>query len=350
MADTAKRRTGTEQPRTGTEKPRTGTAETAEPAPGKPARLRRARAGDVAGYLAVRTLAGLFRALPVDAGSALMGAGWRLVAPRLHRHRRALDHLALALPDVPEAERRRIATAMWAHLGRVAAEALFADRLLADTARVALPPDFDRFAERAAHGAVLPTLHLGNWELAPVGPRMAGLELAAVYQPIRNPLVEAYLKAMRAPAFPAGLHPKGPATGRRLVALARRQGAIGLVADVREKRGVEVTFFGRPATATPLPALLARLGDVPMLAGAMVREKGVSFRYLVEEIEVPRTDDRDADVLIATQRLHDVFERWIRAHPEQWMWAHRKWVETAPGEGRTRPRRAAATARLPAGG
>ena len=31
-------------------------------------------------------------------------------------------------------------------------------------------------------------------------------------------------------------------------------------------------------------------------------------------------------VVVATAAMHKQFEAFIRRAPEQWMWAHRKWV------------------------
>ena len=41
-------------------------------------------------------------------------------------------------------------------------------------------------------------------------------------------------------------------------------------------------------------------------------------------VEVPETGDRRQDVLAATTRYNAVLEEIIRKHPEQWMWAHRR--------------------------
>jgi KDO2-lipid IV(A) lauroyltransferase len=280
-------------------------------------------------YAAVRLFGALFRLFPPEVASATMGAVLGTVMPFTSRHRRALEHLALALPDKTEAERKRIARAMWWHFGRVFGEAFVIDRLVADRSRVAFPPDFERFREVGREGAISAALHLGNWEIAGILPREAGLPLAGVYQALHNPLADRHLRRMRAAAFPAGLYPKGPDLGRTLIRLARSGIAVGIVSDLREKRGIGVTFFGEPAYATPLPALLARTARRPIIAGAVIRTKGVRFRALMEVIDVPVTDDRDHDVAVATQALHDVFERWIRLAPEQWLWTHRKWARSA---------------------
>lgn len=279
-------------------------------------------------YALVRTLAFVFRRFPPEVASATMGALFGTLMPLTGRHQRALDHLAHALPETPEAERRRIARAMWWHFGRVFGEAFVIDRLIADPSRVSFPPEFERLREAGRNGAISAALHLGNWEIAGVIPRRAGVPLAGVYQALHNPLADAYLRRMRASAYPAGLYPKGPDLGRTLIRLARGGAAIGIVSDLREKRGIGVTFFGHPAYATPLPALLARTARRPIIAGAVIRTRGVHFRAVMEVVEVPVTDDRDRDVAVATQALHDVFERWIREAPEQWLWTHRKWARS----------------------
>lgn len=299
---------------------------------------------DVAEYLGARTLAAGLRAMGLDQGSAALGATFAALMPHTRRHARALEHLALALPERSAAERERIACAMWRHLGRVAAEALMIDRLVADPTRMALPADFAALADRAKEGAILATLHLGNWELAGPLAGRAGLTIAGVYQALHNPLSDRYFRSEREKIFTAGYYRKGPTLGRTMIRLARRGVSIGMAGDLREKRGVGVRFFGEPAFATPIPAMLAILSGRPLLAGAVVRTEGVRFHALLEEVPVRSTGDRDADIAATTQDLHDVFERWIRARPEQWMWTHRKWARSAKRELLVRPAPAAADA------
>ncbi|MBJ3774730.1 lysophospholipid acyltransferase family protein [Acuticoccus mangrovi] len=279
-------------------------------------------------YVLVRVVGFGLRHIPVEMASGLMGAIMGLVMPLTARHARALEHLRFALPELEEAERRSIARRMWVHLGRVAGESFQIDKIMADTRRVSLPPDFDHFRELCRDGAINAAVHLGNWEIGGVMPRAAGLQLAGVYQPLHNPYVERYLKSLRASAYPAGLFAKGPKVGHTLVNLVRQGAGIGLVADFREMRGVGVTFFGQPAFATPLPAMLARATGRPIIAGAVIRTHGVHFRGVLAHVPVKQTDDRERDIAEATQALHDVYERWIREAPEQWMWTHRKWARS----------------------
>lgn len=281
-------------------------------------------------YIGVRILGAVIRRLPVEWSSAVVGFAMGKLMPHTSRHRRALEHMAFAMPEVPAAERERLVRRMWANMGRTSAEAFLIDRLIEDPSRVTVPDDFARFEAMAAEGVIAATAHLGNWEIAGVLPRRKRLAFAGVYQALHNPMVENYLKAMRAPAYPNGLYAKGAALGHTLVRLAREGVGIGLVADFRELRGIPVTFFGKEAYATPLPAMLARLSGRPLLAGAILRTEGVHFEVVLREIPVMVTDDRDADILAATQAMHDAFEEWIRRAPDQWMWSHRKWARPRP--------------------
>ena len=56
-----------------------------------------------------------------------------------------------------------------------------------------------------------------------------------------------------------------------------------------------------------------------------MRTKGAHFVMRLEQVEVPHSDDRHADVLATTAAVQAQFERFIRDTPEQWMWGHRRW-------------------------
>lgn len=279
----------------------------------------------LAEFGAFRVLAAIVRALPVETASNLSGAAWRAIAPRLSRHRRACAHLAAAFPDKTDAERDAIARDMWETLGRTFAEAFHLDEIVAD-GRISYEPDqiFDALRTRAC-GEILVSLHFGNWELAAAGGPHAGLKIAGVYQAIKNPYVDAYVNRLRESLYPGGLYAKAPDTATALMRHAKRGGAVALLADLRDRNGASVDFFGRPAPSTLFPALLARSLGLPLLAARVMRLPGVRFRIEVVELDIPRDGERRDDVVAATQIIQRQFESWVRENPSQWMWAHRRW-------------------------
>jgi Kdo2-lipid IVA lauroyltransferase/acyltransferase len=275
-------------------------------------------------FAGFRLVAAAGAALPLETASAWSGWCWRLVAPRLKRHRRALDNLALAYPEMSADERQRVAVAMWDNLGRTFAEFFHLPEILAEE-RLALEP-FERFEAIAKGGPfVVCVLHMGNWELCSQAGLRFGVPLAGFYRGLSNPLIDAWILQKRAPMYPGGLFEKTPGTIRALLRLAKEGGYPAFVADQREGRGVETTFFGHPAMSTPFPALIARTVGMPLYAARVLRKPGVRFTMRIEPVEAPRTADRDADVRAATQGVQSRFEEFVREAPEQWMWAHRRW-------------------------
>ena len=274
-------------------------------------------------YGVVRAVAWLMARLPLETASNLSGWIWRQVAPRLQRHARALHHLAAAFPDMSAAERARVAHDMWEVLGRTFAESFYLPDIYASD-RIDIS-GLEILRAYEGKGVIICAAHQGNWEVATMGLMRIGRQPTGLYQRVKNPLVDAFLLASRAPYYPAGLFTKDPATPLKLMRILKRGGCLAMLADLREYTGLKVPFFGQAAPSTPFPALMARNLGLPLFAGRIVREPGVRFRLSVERIEVPVTDDKEADILAATANLQAAFERSIREKPEQWMWAQQRW-------------------------
>ena len=276
-------------------------------------------------YVALRGFVLALGTLPLAWAVGLSGALWWVVAPHLSRHARADRHLAMMMPELTSGERRTILLQMWRSLGETFAEALLLPRFIAEPHRIALGPGSREAIERTvAEGGVIAVPHLGNWELATIPLAAAGAWHASVYRGITNPFVEAHVLAIRAQLFTGGLFPKGSAAAGRLVRHVRRGGSVAVVADLSDKSGPLVPFFGLPAPSTPFPAFLARQFGRPLFAACLVRVAPQRFRLEVSEIVVSHTDDRDQDIFDATSRVQQVFEAWIRRWPGQWMWAQRR--------------------------
>src|SRR5277367_2178061 len=280
-------------------------------------------------YIVFRAAQAAATSLPLEAVSWSSGLAWRLIAPRLHRQERALRNLKLAYPELSEAERERIAGAMWENLGRSFGESFHLKEIVAQK-RVRFEP-MEQLEEIIRGGpCVVCGLHLGNWELVAYASKLMGVPFSGVYQRLSNPLVDEESRKLRAFLYDGGLLPKTPVTARSLMKAAKSGGYPAFLADLRDDNGVAVPFFGAPALSTVFPALLARKAGLPLYAGAAFREPRVRFTIRAARVDVPHTGDHAADAVAGTAALHARFEAFIRQAPEQWMWAHRKWVRPAP--------------------
>lgn len=289
-------------------------------------------------YALLRLVIGVVRAVPLDAASAISGATWKFLAPKLSpkRHRRALDNLAIAFPDASLAERERIARAQWRNLGRVMAETMQLDRILRDPARIEITnaPAFERY--RGKLGPIVGvSLHMGNWELAIWPLTLAGAEPAAVYRSVNNPYVDQYLRDQRRELYPGGLlgrgkvegdHGEGQKTARFIMDYVRRGGRLGVVSDLYDRTGLPVPFFGRDARTVAMPAMIARrVGARVWMARCRRVGEAVRFNIDLVELKIPRTANQADDIKWATAAMQRQFEVWIRENPTQWMWSNRRW-------------------------
>ena len=113
----------------------------------------------------------------------------------------------------------------------------------------------------------------------------------------------------------------------RLARALERGGSVGMLVDQHDQRGVDVTFFGRTCKAVPLrrnwPAIsTARSKACAWCAG---RTGNTFWGEITEPIELLRDAEGKIDVAGTMQAIASVIEAWVREHPDQWLWLHRRW-------------------------
>ena len=300
-------------------------------------RLRRGlkRAGDAAvGALAVGMLRGL-RLVPFDAMAN--GAGWfmRKVGPLLRENKIARAQLTAAFPEKSPAEIETILSGVWDDLGRMGAEFAHLDRLWDWDAehperpsRIALDQtSIDRFVTLLNDGkpALIFAAHLGNWELPAICAATYKLDSAVLYRRPNIKALDDWITQTRATHMGEIISTSLDAPMKISQALER--GAhVGMLVDQYYVRGVEVTFFGRKTNANPLLARLARHFNCPIHGTRIIRLPGNRYRAeLSEEIAPVRDAKGDIDIAGTMQAITTVIEGWVREHPEQWLWLHRRW-------------------------
>jgi Kdo2-lipid IVA lauroyltransferase/acyltransferase len=289
-------------------------------------------------YALLRLITGVVRVVPLNFATRSSAWCWRRLAPLLNpkRHNRALANLAIAFPDKPQTERDAIALAHWENLGRVMAETMRIDELVAHPERITIknPEVFNRYANKLGP-LVGASLHMGNWELAIWPLTLAGANPAAVYRSVNNPYVDRYLRYQRRDLYPGGLfgrggvegdHGESQKTARAIMDFVRQGGRLGVVCDLYDRTGLPVPFFGRDAATVTIPAMIARRTGARIWMSRCTRIGGESrFEIELKELRVPRTANQSEDVKWATAAMTRQFEDWIRENPAQWMWSNRRW-------------------------
>jgi KDO2-lipid IV(A) lauroyltransferase len=254
------------------------------------------------------------------------------------RHIRiGLRNLALAFPDKRAKERRRILRASYLNLGLSAAEYIrlggFFYRRLKSRVKYSR---FEYWAKMNRHypgkGAVILTAHFGNFELLPAAHALHGYQITLVHHTQRFLAGDALMTYVRERA---GIKVIRKHAAARAVLKSLNQGElVGIPFDQNAKRSeaVFVPFFGEPAATSGGLARLVAIAGVPVVPVFLLRERN-RRRHRIEildEIPIQRTDDSRADIEENTRRFTRAIEDFVRHHPTQFLWTHRRY--------RTRPR------------
>lgn len=275
---------------------------------------------------ALRGFFTLLRLLPLDIASALGGVLGCAIGPFFSAHKTARKNLKEAFPDLSDREISTLVDKMWEHLGRVGAEYPFLDgeRL---TRRVEVA-GVEHFPE-PGKPVLFFSGHIGNWELLSPVAFSHGVDISIVYRHTNNPVVDAMIAGLRQHHC-SELISKGLRGGIKILSVLKRGGSVALLADQKQNNGISVPFFGREAMTSPAIAEIALKYDIPIVPARMIRTRGANFRCLIyPPLTIQRTGNHKDDVLAAMGQINQMLEDWIRAHPEQWFWVHRRWPKTA---------------------
>jgi KDO2-lipid IV(A) lauroyltransferase len=295
-------------------------------------RLKHA-ANAVISALAVVVLKAIARFDP-DRMANFAAAFLRTVGPWLPEHRVGRDNLRAAFPKKSPAEIEAILRGVWDNLGRVAAEFAHLDSLWdyqldrPAASRIEFSTrDMEIFQQLRDDGkpAFVFAAHLANWELPALAGQLNGLDSTVVYRLPNLGRIAQAIVSMRAGHMGA-LIAGGPDAPFKIARALEAGSHVGMLVDQHDGKGVDVIFFGRRCKANPLLARLAHHFDCPIHGVRVIRLGGRRFRgELTEALNVPRDPDGRVNIERTMQAITSVIEQWVREHPEQWLWLHRRW-------------------------
>lgn len=180
-------------------------------------------------------------------------------------------------------------------------------------------------------GFILLSGHFGAWELIVQGVRAhIGRPLATIVQAQRNRRIDAVIDGIRC-QFGNTTVRMGPSSARELLKILHGGGIVAALADQSAAReSIYVPFFGRPVAAHRGIAALSLRTGAPILMLFLLRSSDGCYDVRFEE--VPSADlpgSTEENVLELTRRHTAVLERYVRNHPDHWLWMHKRWKHTA---------------------
>lgn len=177
----------------------------------------------------------------------------------------------------------------------------------------------------AAGPAVFLAAHHSNWEWMLPTAFHLNLKTAVIVRPLNNRHLDKLVDKLRLAGGTMTVKKDGAIN--EMLELLQQGIYPSMLADQGPRDGaVPVQFFGSPAWGSIGPALIAMKAGVPVIPGSMARnEKGQYTLRFYPAITMQNTGNFLEDLVANTQRCQDILEEIIRAHPDQWLWFHRRW-------------------------
>lgn len=179
-------------------------------------------------------------------------------------------------------------------------------------------------------GTLFAVAHSGNFDLC--GLRFVtryGRGVAVVMKPLGTPRFnDALIGARESYGFEVLRTDDGEVVARSAERL-RKGGLVCVLPDQFARRsGVVVDFMGVPASTHAGAALAALRAPGSRLCVAVDTRVDDGVRHVCRIVEITdfvASGDDDADARALTARIADAMAEFVRAHPESYLWHHRRW-------------------------
>ena len=293
---------------------------------------------DLLTYVLVRILVSFIQTLPADMGDKLCHRlAWITTVLLKIRHDITEQNLKQVFPNATEADRRRLAYAMWHHLLLMVCEIAWAQRRLHLTNwtkhivfhenRRTLRHLLSRRPKVTATG------HFGNFEIGGYLTGLMGFNTLTIARKLDNRFVHHWVERFRGAKGQHMVDKDG--CGPMVDAHLKRGGTLTLLADQHAgPKGCWVSFLGVPASCHKALALFSLSAGATMMIGSTTRIQGrpMQFKMACTGIADPDDDPEGncESITTLTHWYNDQLSAAINESVEQYWWLHRRWRTPPP--------------------
>ena len=264
----------------------------------------------------------LFYLVPLPALSWIGGKALELFGPFVKKRQNAMyNNLKMT---IPECANREFMKRVWNNWGRA-----FIEGMKFPTYR----RNMDKYITFRNHAMlhtypqfILAMPHYGYMGIMAMAFVNSGLTIGVTYKQSKNPLTNGILLRNYGYGYVRETHfiPVGNAIP--MVRALRDGEILNINSDQRFHGAPYIDFMGVPAKTSTGLAQLARKFNLPILLGHIERTHGAHHEIVFDEfINVPHTDNIDADEINGMRLVNDAMERVIRKKPDEYLWLHKRW-------------------------
>jgi KDO2-lipid IV(A) lauroyltransferase len=241
----------------------------------------------------------------------------------------ALENIKRCFPDWPEEKRISVARASVCNIGRTFVEFM---RIPSVTAvqwvgefRIVGREHLEA-ALKKNKGVCLLTAHIGNGDWGTVGLALYGVHMHIISKEFKFAWLNRFWFETRESLGTEFIPDRQ--SSLTILKVLKKNGIVAFMLDqfMGPPIGVKTQFFGHETgTAMGLAVLAGRSGAAVLPTYTYRQADGKTAVVFEPEIPFVELENKDETIVQMTQKYCDKIEEWVRRHPEQWMWVHRRW-------------------------
>ena len=224
---------------------------------------------------------------------------------------------------VPEINRKKIISDMWANYGKTFIEYIFLNQLRKNKSQITIlgEDNLSKIIEQKKP-VIFVSGHFANFELMSMEITKRNIKLATIYRPLNNLFLNPFMEFLREKYVCKNQIKKGIKGVRNAIEYLKKGYSIALMIDQRVSEGEKINFFDQDALTTTLPAQLSIKFDLVIMPVFIQREINDNFTI---EFYKPIDNKNLKNKIELTKELNNILEKMIKKNPYQWIWTHNRW-------------------------
>ena len=277
-------------------------------------------------FLIIILLFLIFKLVGLRISQIIAGFIFKNFGPLFRSKKTSYANLSIAFPNLNDPQKYKIMNNMWINYGKIFSEYMFIEKFRTSpkfSNQIIIENQSELEKIKLSNKPVIfISGHFNNFELMAMHLEKSGIDLAAVYRPLNNSLLNPIMENIRKKYICKKQIKKGITGTKELLKEFKKGTSIALMIDQRVSEGIEIDLFGKKALTTTIPAQFIKKFDVAIVPVYIERLIDNKFKLKIfENIKFSKNDSVD----MITLKLNEILEEMIMMNPEQWIWTHSRW-------------------------
>ena len=224
-----------------------------------------------------------------------------------------------------EINQKKIIEEMWENYGRILAEYPFLKKFKTNEFKNYITIEGQEHLSEIKFKnkkAVFVSGHFNNFELMAMQLENMGVDLAAIYRPLNNFLMNKKIEKIRVNHICKKQVKKGKSGTREILKYLNQGTSIALMIDQRVSEGKKIKFFNKLALTTTIPAQIVSKYECVIIPIYIERYNKHYFKMKINKpLKLTKIDSLE----FISETLNNLLEKMIMKNPSQWIWSHNRW-------------------------